>query len=134
MLRDRPRLPRRDLEMADVEIVRVGVPRSHADLRPDPGPPADGAGRLLDHPVLDDELFRHLVLDEHVGVVDLARGGPDQRLEARRGEAVPVSEQEVGPRCCRRRHQSLPGRGFVFDLQKPSHRTTGGFIDMRGEL
>ena len=89
-------LPRRDLEVADVEVVRVRVARPHPGLGPDTAALADGPRSLLDDPVLEDELLRHLVLDEDVGIVNPAGGGPHEGLQAGLGEAEPVGEEALG--------------------------------------
>jgi hypothetical protein len=104
MLGDRLRLTRGDFEVPDVQVVGVRVSRAHTRLRPDPAALADRPRRLLDDPVLDDQLLGHLVLDEHVGVVHLTRGRPHEGVQPRLGETVAVSEEEVRPRRCRHCH------------------------------
>ena len=96
MLGDGLGLARRDLEVADVQVVGVRVARAHAGLGPDPAALADGPRGPLDDPVLEDELLRHLVLDEDVGVVHPAGGRPHEGLQAGLGQAEPVGEEAVG--------------------------------------
>ena len=97
MLGDGLGLARRHLEVADVEVVRVRVARAHPGLRPDTAALADGPRGPLDDPVLEDELLRHLVLDEDVGVVHPAGRGPDEGLQPGLGETEPVGEEALGP-------------------------------------
>src|SRR4029453_9913657 len=113
MLGDGLRLPRRDLEMAHVEVVRVRVARAHAGLGSHAPALADGPRRPLDNAVLENELLGHLVLDEDVGVVDAAGGRPHERLQAGLGQAEPVGEEALraGGWASVRRHEGLPGRG-----------------------
>ena len=93
---DRPRLAGGLLEVADRDVVGVGVSGADAGLGPHPGPLAHVARGLFDRTFLQYQLFVDTVLEVDVRVVDPApEGRAEQPLHERRRHVEAIGEEAL---------------------------------------